>query len=140
MQWGIFLLACAGLFAAYVSALSVPGIGLAGDDGAYVVTGKALAEGRGYRIISQPNEPAQTKYPVLFPALIACIWKLFPEFPANALALKLIAFCFCAAWWVRVGGCRRDAEGKDAPAGLCAISIICADSAIISDATLPSSH
>ena len=98
LQWGIFLLACSGLFAAYVSALSVPGIGLAGDDGAYVVTGKALAEGRGYRIISQPNEPAQTKYPVLFPALIACIWKLCPEFPANALALKLIAFCFCATW------------------------------------------
>ena len=58
------------------------------DDGIYVATAKALAEGRGYRLINLPGEPPQTKYPFLFPAALACLWWLWPSFPHNLVALQ----------------------------------------------------
>ncbi|MDW8131015.1 MAG: glycosyltransferase family 39 protein, partial [Bryobacterales bacterium] len=53
------------------------------DDGIYWVTAKALAERAGYRIVSLPSEPWQTKYPPLYPAYLALAWKIKPEFPDN---------------------------------------------------------
>lgn len=53
------------------------------DDCIYFVSAKSLADGGGYRIASLPGEPAQTKYPPLYPALLSAAWRLNPEFPAN---------------------------------------------------------
>jgi len=53
------------------------------DDGVYAVMAKSLAEGRGYRILSLPGEPAQTKYPPFYPLLLSLVWRAGPEFPAN---------------------------------------------------------
>jgi hypothetical protein len=39
------------------------------DDGMYVATAKSIAEGEGYHLINLPGEPAQTKYPFLYPAV-----------------------------------------------------------------------
>ena len=58
------------------------------DDGIYVITAKALAQGEGYRLINLPNSPLQTKYPILYPALLAIIWKIWPSFPKNLLLCK----------------------------------------------------
>src|SRR5262245_51280637 len=66
------------------------------DDGIYTVMAKALAEGDGYRLISLPDEPPQTKYPPLYPAILALLWKLWPVFPDNLLLLKGFSV-FCAA-------------------------------------------
>ncbi len=67
-------------------------LGALGDDGIYVVGAKSLAEDQGYRIPSLPDEPWQTKYPILFPLALAALWKIHPHFPAN---LPLImAFCW----------------------------------------------
>lgn len=63
-------------------------VGLFHDDGLYVLGGQSIARGQGYTIASLPGEPAQTKYPFLLSALLAGIWKLFPEFPANARWLQ----------------------------------------------------
>jgi len=63
--------------------------GLFHDDGIYVITAKSLAEGKGYRLIHFPGSPRQTKYPVLYPAILAIIWKFWPNFPDNLLAMKL---------------------------------------------------
>jgi len=41
-------------------------LGLFHDDAIYAVAGKALASGDGYRIVSLPGAPAQTKYPFLY--------------------------------------------------------------------------
>jgi hypothetical protein len=60
------------------------------DDGIYFVSAKSIADGHGYRILSFPDAPFQTKYPPLHPLLLAGIWKLNPEFPAN-LALGTLA-------------------------------------------------
>lgn len=60
------------------------------DDLIYLVTGKALAEGHGYRVISQPGAPFQIAYPPLYPALLAVVWKLVPAWPANVAFFKLV--------------------------------------------------
>ena len=93
---------CAALLAAlacmYAIGVSAPGVGLSHDDGIYLVTAKALATGQGYRIISLPDSAAQTKYPPLFPALLALVWKLYPAFPANVFALKLVPLLAGVIW------------------------------------------
>src|SRR5947209_14416847 len=58
------------------------------DDAIYLATAKALAEGEGYRLAHLPGAPPQTKYPPLYPALLALLWKLGPAFPANLPLLK----------------------------------------------------
>lgn len=82
----------------YLTLLAAPAIGTFHDDGVYLVSAQALAEGRGYRIVSLPWEPAQTKYPILFPWLLSLVWRVHPAFPDNLLALKAIPLACAAAW------------------------------------------
>jgi hypothetical protein len=50
----------------------VPGVvGVFHDDAVYAITAEALAEGDGYRLRNLPGAPPQTKYPILYPALLA---------------------------------------------------------------------
>jgi hypothetical protein len=91
-------LLAAALACLYGVGVSAPGVGFSHDDGIYVVTAKALAMGQGYRIISLPDAPAQTKYPPLFPALLALVWRLYPVFPANVFAMKLIPLLAGVVW------------------------------------------
>ncbi len=63
-------------------------IGAYHDDGVYVATAKALADGRGYSQAFLPEPLPETKYPPLVPALFALIWKAFPRFPANAILFQ----------------------------------------------------
>jgi hypothetical protein len=67
------------------------------DDAIYVATAKALAEGQGYRLINLPGQPWQTKYPILYPALLALIWKLWPSFPSNLWAMQALSLLAGAA-------------------------------------------
>ena len=75
-----------------------PGYGLFDDDGIYLVTAKSLAEGTGYRIISLPSAIPQTKYPPVFPTLLAGVWKIYPHFPQNTYALKLVPLVSMFGW------------------------------------------
>jgi hypothetical protein len=61
----------------------VPRFGNLHDDSIYYVSAKSLADGGGYRIESLPGEPAQTKYPPLYPLLLSIAWRINPEFPSN---------------------------------------------------------
>ncbi len=70
--------------------LDMPEFGRAQDDGLLFVSAKSLAEDGSFRIVSLPEKPAQTKYPVLYPLFLAAVWKLDPDFPQN-LALARIA-------------------------------------------------
>src|SRR6185295_15544479 len=99
LAWAGAGVAGTALALAYLVAWRAPAVGTFHDDGIYAVTAKALAEGRGYRILSLPGEIQQTKYPVLFPALLAAIWRLFPDFPANAGALKALPLLCAVLWW-----------------------------------------
>ncbi|HEY9687384.1 MAG TPA: hypothetical protein V6C52_10445 [Coleofasciculaceae cyanobacterium] len=58
-------------------------VGFDMDDGIYAISGKSLAEGHGFRLIHLIGNPAQVKYPVLYPALLSVVWWLNPHFPQN---------------------------------------------------------
>jgi hypothetical protein len=61
----------------------IPQFGGLHDEGLYYVSAKSLADGGGYRIESLPGEPAQTKYPPLYPLLLSVAWRIDPRFPQN---------------------------------------------------------
>jgi hypothetical protein len=65
-------------------------VGVMHDDGMYVILAKSLATGQGYRWLNIPGAPAATHYPPGFPAVLAVLWKLFPDFPANVIAFKTL--------------------------------------------------
>jgi hypothetical protein len=71
---------------------TMPQLGAYHDDAVYMVTAKSLAEGSGYRILSLPEKPFQTKYPPLLPLLLAIVWRIDPVFPANLS--KITAVCW----------------------------------------------
>ncbi len=107
------------LLAAYAIGWRAPAVGTFHDDGVYLVTAKALAEGKGYRIISLPEAIPQTKYPVLFPLVLAALWKLDPEFPGNLWWLKLAPLFAAAAWlWVSYRLLRQEGVGVAPATGI----------------------
>jgi hypothetical protein len=81
----------------YIASITPSSFGFYHDDGIYVVTAKALATGKGYRIISLPGEPIQTKSPPLHPLLLSVIWRVYPEFPGNLPAMMLLSVLATAA-------------------------------------------
>jgi len=75
-------------------------VGVFYDDGLYVALGKALAEGRGYVSLHLPGEPPGVHYPPLYPAVLATLWRVWPDFPANVLLFRLFdAAAMGAAGW-----------------------------------------
>jgi len=81
----------------------MPGFASLHDDGLFFVSAQSLASGQGYRIPSLPENPAQTKFPPLYPLYLSIIWRLNVGFPAN-LALGsfgcwlALAACLILAW------------------------------------------
>jgi hypothetical protein len=63
-------------------------VGIFLDDGIYTVLARSLAEGSGYRYLNLPGAPEATHYPPGYPALLALLWRAWPEFPANVVLLK----------------------------------------------------
>ena len=61
----------------------LPRFGDLHDDSIYYVSAKSLVDGGGYRIESLPGEPAQTKYPPLYPSLLSIAWRIDSQFPHN---------------------------------------------------------
>jgi hypothetical protein len=84
------------------------------DDAIYVITAKALSEGKGYRLINLPESPLQTKYPFLYPGLLALIWRATPNFSQNIFSMKIItlltgalAIGLCYFYMIRFMHCHR---------------------------------
>jgi hypothetical protein len=113
LTFGVILLALAPAAHLAWVAREMPHFGHLHDDSIYFVCAKSLAEGRGYRILSLPAEPYQTKYPPLWPLILAGIWKLDPRFPENLhwgmmLAWTALPAFVVLAWrWFRRGGIDR---------------------------------
>jgi len=61
----------------------VPQFGTYGDGELLFIGAKSLSEGQGFRILSLPDAPYQTKYQPLQPLLLAAAWKIDPHFPSN---------------------------------------------------------
>lgn len=80
----------------------MPHLGYYHDDGLYWVGAKSLAQGDGYRILSLPGQPFQTKYPPLFPLLLSLAWRVNPVFPANLPLAAVLVWCAFPAYLVLV--------------------------------------
>jgi len=60
------------------------------DDGIYAALGASIARTGEYRLINLPSQPPETKYPPLYPSLLALVWAAVPSAKANILALKAV--------------------------------------------------
>jgi len=67
------------------------------DDAIYLSTARSLAAGDGYRLIDLPESPPQTKYPILYPAVLAVVWMFFPDFPRNLWLMQGLTLLSAAA-------------------------------------------
>jgi hypothetical protein len=86
---------------------AMPQLGSWHDDAVYWISAQALADRQGYTIAHLPTQPPQTKYPPLYPALLALVWRFGRAFPGNlpaatALQWSFTPFYFVLAWlWFR---------------------------------------
>lgn len=103
-------------------------VGLFHDDGLYLSAAKSLAEGGGYHLPNLPTDPAQTKYPFLYSALLSVLWRVSPSVPAGVPLFKLpglvafgAIFFLSAAWYAR-------RVGPDDPWGLMFALLVCLNS------------
>lgn len=87
-QRAIIAIVFGALAAIYAIAWLAPAVGLYHDDGVYLVTAKAIAAGHGYAF-------AQTKFPPLFPAMLA----LFTLVSQQTQWLKLLPL-LCSIGWL----------------------------------------
>jgi hypothetical protein len=80
-----------------------PEFGKLHDDGILFVSAKSIATGEGFRILSLPEQPAQTKYPVLYPLYLSLVWRINPNFPQNLVlagwfSWALLVVCLALTW------------------------------------------
>lgn len=81
----------------------IPQFGTYQDDGLFLIGAKSLSEHQGYRISNLPGEPYQTKYQPLHALVLAAIWSINGNFPANLTlvaiyqALVFVAFIVLSA-------------------------------------------
>lgn len=80
----------------------MPEFGKQHDDAVLFVSAKSLASGEGFRILSLPEQPAQTKYPVLYPLYLSLIWRVNHNFPENLMIARwfswpLLVICLALA-------------------------------------------
>src|SRR6266478_423278 len=79
----ILIAVLAGSFTLYLFAVTPDNFGYYHDDSLYLVSAKALATAQGYRVISLPGNPVQTKSPPAYPFLLSLAWRAYPSFPGN---------------------------------------------------------
>jgi len=106
-------------------------VGALNDDGVYVVLGKAIAEGAGYRSLHLVGEPVQLRYPPGLPLVLAIPWAVGGSLAAVRATVAVLhpvvtAGAAVLIWWY---GRRRLA--LDAwPLAVCAVSPLVLDGTI----------
>lgn len=101
-------IAGAVIVGAYAAFRMAPGFAVPGafnDDGAYLATGRAIADGVGYRSLHLVGDPVQAKFPPGLPLLLAVLWRVTGSLAgvtAAAYVLDLLAVGGSAAllWWI----------------------------------------
>ena len=73
-----------------IGILDASPVGVAADDAMYVILAKSIATGHGFRFLNLPGAPAATHFPPGYPALLALLWRLAPEFPGNLMLFKAV--------------------------------------------------
>ena len=98
-------------------------IGALNDDAVYVVLGKAIAQGDGYRSIHLVGAPLQVRYPPALPLLLAVPWALAGTLGAVRATVAVLHPIVSGAaaglvWWLG----RDRLELSPAPLALCAVA------------------
>jgi len=106
-------------------------IGALNDDGVYVVLGKAIAEGAGYRSLHLVGEPVQLRYPPGLPLVLAIPWAVGGSLAAVRATVAVLhpmvtGGAAALLWWY---GRRRLALGAW-PLAVCAVSPLILDGTI----------
>ena len=90
VAWSILAVLLVGVGALMWSVASEGVVGFHYDEGEYLVSGRALVAGDGYRLTHLPTEPPQVRHPIGYPLVLGVASWLTPTFPANGMALKSI--------------------------------------------------
>ena len=90
IQIGIGVLSIVVVAVIYLLRIN-PVAGLFVDDGWYIVLAKAIARGNGYTLINSPTPGILPLYPPGFPFLLSLVFLIFPSFPENVWALKMVS-------------------------------------------------
>jgi hypothetical protein len=69
-------------------------IGIAQDDGLYMILAKAIRSGQGYRFINLPGAPSGVHYPPGYPLLLAALSLLTSGIPGNPLVFAAANMVF----------------------------------------------
>jgi len=96
MRWLIFLLLLIPSAFYVWKNPDMPEFAKLHDGGILFVSAKSLATGHGFRILSLPEQPAQTKYPILYPLYLAGVWKINPNFPDNLRTARVFSWMILA--------------------------------------------
>jgi len=130
LPWAILLGMLIGIAGVWSSNKEV--LGLFHDDGIYVVVGKSIHDGAGYRIISLPSSPHQTKYPFLYSYILSWLWSFNPKFPDNIGLLKAANAVLLAAIFVLSYLFYRCRVQKEESEGLLFATLVCINPAVFS--------
>ena len=129
-SWAILLSLLIGIAGVWSSNKEV--LGLFHDDGIYAVVAKSLSDGVGYRLISLPTAPDQTKYPFLYSYILSWLWRLDPKFPENIGLLKAANAAFLAGVFIlSYLFYRRRVAGEESE-GLLFAALVCINPAVFS--------
>jgi hypothetical protein len=88
-------------------------VGVFHDDAMYVILGRALATGQGYRYLNLPGAPVASHFPPGYPLLLSLVWRVAPGFPANVVVFKLLNAAFLCASAVLVAQLVRERLGSN---------------------------
>lgn len=89
LSWPALATVALGLALGVLAMNPIP-IGAFHDDARYLLLGRAIAEGAGYRFVFVPGHPAGTHFPPAFPLVLAALWKIAPSFPESETLFKLL--------------------------------------------------
>jgi hypothetical protein len=73
-----------------IHAIDPSPVGVFYDDAHYVILGRSLSLGEGYRYLNVPGAPAATHFPPGYPMLLALLWRISPVFPENVALFKMV--------------------------------------------------
>ncbi len=91
-----FVLLAVGLFGVGLSFWRPVPAGVWHDDGVYLLIGKALSEGGGFRYLGVVGEPPAVKFPPAYPGVLAVLWWAFGSLRAVTLAAVLLNLALVA--------------------------------------------
>ncbi|MEO8335304.1 MAG: hypothetical protein ABI664_10045 [bacterium] len=87
-------------------------VGVFHDDAMYVILARSIATGEGYRYLNLPGAPGATHFPPGYPALLALVWRVAPDFPANVTIFKLLNAVFLCVSAVLIAQLVRERLGS----------------------------